>query len=161
MTNKTQLRALTTLRSLELTHDMETKHLKKLATIAREKDFDANQVIYETGNLGKALYLILDGEIIIETEVPGHGRVVMNRLGPGQFFGWSSLFPLERKMAWTTATRPTRVLAFDASQLHTAFEVDHNFEYAIVRCAGKDMADRIRASRQQLNDMIVNPHLTY
>ena len=161
MTNKLELRALTTLRSLELTQDMETKHLKKLAGLARETSFETNQVIYEKGSLGRALYLILEGEIVIETEVPGHGRVVMNRLGPGQFFGWSSLFPLERKMAWTTATRPTRALAFNAGQLHNAFEMDHNFEYAIVRCAGKDMADRIRASRQQLNDMIINPHLTY
>ncbi|MCB0192606.1 MAG: Crp/Fnr family transcriptional regulator [Anaerolineae bacterium] len=157
MTNKNELRALTTLRSLELTRDMETKHLKKLAALAHENTFERGEVIYAKGSLGRALYLILDGEIVIETDVPSHGRVVMNRLGPGQFFGWSSLFPPERKMAYTTATKPTRVLAINAAQLRAAFETDHNLEFAIVRCAGKDMADRIRASRQQLNDMISSP----
>lgn len=64
-------------------------------------------------------------------------------------------------MAYTTATRLTRVFAFDASQLRIVFETDHNLEFAVVRCAGKDMADRIRASRQQLNDMISNPRPMY
>ena len=161
MTDKTELRVLTTLRSLELTRDMETKHLKKLALLAREVTFQEGETIYAKGNLGQALYLILDGEIVIETDVPNYGRVVMNRLGAGQFFGWSSLFPPEQKMAYTTATKPTRVFAFNASQLGAAFETNHNLEYAIVRCAGKDMADRIRTSRQQLNDMISNPDPLY
>lgn len=158
MSDKKELRALTTLRSLELTRDLETKHLKKLAALAKEVTFESGETIYAKGSLGKALYLILEGEIVIETDVPNYGRIVMNRLGPGQFFGWSSLFPPERKMAYTTATQPTRVYAFDARQLNVVFGTDHNLEFAIVRCAGKDMADRIRTSRQQLNDMLSSPN---
>jgi CRP-like cAMP-binding protein len=154
MTSKTELKALTMLRSAELTHDMETKHLTEMAAIATEVKFEENEIIYRKGSRGQALYLIEEGEIVIETDVPGQGQIVMNRLGPGQFFGWSSLFPSERKMAWTRATKPTWVIAFNANRLQAACRADHELEYAIVRRAGRDMANRIRATRQQLIDML-------
>lgn len=154
MTTKTEARALSALRAAPLTHDMETKYLTEIAALADEVSFTEGEVIYEKGATGRALYLLLEGEVVIEADAPGQGRCVMNRLGPGQFFGWSSLFPPERKMGWTRATKPTRALAFDARRLRAAWRADHGLEYAIIRCAGKDMTDRIRAARQQLVDML-------
>jgi CRP-like cAMP-binding protein len=150
MTSKMELKALTLLRSALLTADMETKHLKKLASLAREKSFPAGAILDQKGELGQDLYLIEEGEIVIEAEVVGQGYVPVNRLGPGEFFGWSSLFPPERKMGQTRAVKPTRVLTFLAKSLRAAMQVDHNLEYSIVRRAGKAMIDRIKVSRQQL-----------
>ena len=115
------------------------------------------EIIYCRGDMGKAVYLIEEGQVVIETDVPGQGPVTLNILGPGQFFGWSSLFPPERKMASTRALKPTRAIALNASQLRAACQVDHNLEYAIVRRAGRDMVDRIKATRQQLADMLALP----
>jgi CRP-like cAMP-binding protein len=154
MTTKIELKALTMLRSAELTHDMETKHLAAMASIAVEIGFTQDQIIYEKGSRGQALYLIETGEVVIETDVPDQGRIIMNRLRPGQFFGWSSLFPLERKMGWTRAVKPTRVIAFSADRLRSLWRADHELEYAIVRRAGRDMANRIKATRQQLADVL-------
>jgi CRP-like cAMP-binding protein len=154
MTSKTELKALTLLRSAELTHDLDTKHLTALAAMASEVEFAKNDIIYEKGSVGRALYLIEDGEVVIETEVPGQGNVVMNTLGPGQFFGWSSLFPPERKMAWTRAVKPTHVIAFNANQMWAAWRTDHSLEYAMIRRAGRDMANRIKATRHQLTKML-------
>jgi len=39
--------------------------------------------------------------------------------------------------------------------LRTAWQTDHELEYAIVRRAGEDMAARIKATRQQLAEMVV------
>lgn len=154
MTSKTELKALTLLRSTELTSDMETKHLRKLAAMATEVEFAEGEIIYSRGDLGKALYLIQDGEVIIETDIPGQGQVTLNVLGPGQFFGWSSLFPPERKMFCTRVIKPTQAIAINANQLRAAWQTDHDLEYAIVRRAGRDMARRIKATRQQLVDVV-------
>lgn len=154
MATKTELKALTLLRSTELTSDMETKHLRRLAAMATQVEFAEGEIIYSRGDMGQALYLIQDGEVIIETDIPGQGPVTLNVLGPGQFFGWSSLFPSERKMFCTRAMKPTRAIAIDASQLRAAWQTDHDLEYAIVRRAGKDMATRIKATRQQLAKVV-------
>ncbi|HMQ53083.1 MAG TPA: cyclic nucleotide-binding domain-containing protein [Anaerolineae bacterium] len=151
MASQTELKALTMLRSIQLTHDMETRHLRKLASMAQEVQFEKDELIYRRGDRGRAVYLIQEGEVVIEMIAAGHGRIVLNTLQAGQFFGWSSLFPFERKMAWTRATKPTQALAFDAGQLLQACRTDHGFEYALTRRAGRDLTERITAARRQLS----------
>lgn len=154
MTSKLELKVLTLLRSVELTREMDTDQLKKLASIAREVEFEAGKLIYRRGDAGQAVYLLEEGEVVIEMDVPGHGLMVMNTLGPGDFFGWSSLFPSERKMAYTRASKPSRAIAFDADLLRDICKSDHDFEYAVVRRAAESTANRIKANRQQLIDMV-------
>lgn len=150
MTHRVELKALALLRSVELTRDMETKYLKKLASMASEVEFSEGEVIYQKGDMGRAVYLIEEGQVVVEMVVPGQGQISINTFGPGQFFGWSSLFPSERKMAWTRTTKPTRAIAINANRLRAACQFDHNLEYAIVRRAARAMVDRILANRRQL-----------
>jgi CRP/FNR family cyclic AMP-dependent transcriptional regulator len=157
MTYRVELKALALLQSAELTRDMEIKHLKKLASMASEVAFSAGEVIYQKGDRGRAVYLIEAGEVIVEMATPGQGRMTLNTFGPGQFFGWSSLFPSERKMAWTRAVEPTRAIAINATRLKAACQFDHNLEYAIVRRASRAMADRVLAVRRQ---MTIGPIIT-
>jgi CRP-like cAMP-binding protein len=135
---------------------MKTEQLKKLAAVATEVEFAKDEIIYRRGNLGDAVYLIQSGEVVIETDAPNQERVTLNVLRPGQFFGWSSLFPPERKLFLTRATKPTRAIAFDSSRLRQMWKTDHELEYALIRRAGQSMADRIKAIRQQLADLF-NP----
>jgi CRP-like cAMP-binding protein len=153
MTTQFELKVLTLLRSVDLMKDMPTEHLKKLATIARDVEFKADKLIYKRGDKGQAIYLIEDGEVVIEVDVAGVGLVVMNTLGPGDFFGWSSLFPAERKMAWTRATKQTKTIAFEAERLLAVGRADHEFEYALVRRAARSTANRLKANRKILADL--------
>jgi CRP-like cAMP-binding protein len=132
---------------------MESKHLHKLAAMAREVTFEADEMIYRRGDQGDAVFLVETGQVVIDMETPTGERATMHTAGPGQFFGWSSIFPRERKMAWTRAAEPTRAIAFDAAQLREAMQADHELEYALVRRASRVTANRIQASRQQLADL--------
>ena len=156
---KIEFKALRMFRSVELMRNMETEHLHKLASLAREVRFLEGEIIYCRGNIGKAIYLIEEGQVTKETDVPGQGSVTLNTLGPGQFFGWSSLFPSERKMFLTRAVKPTRAIAIDTNRLRAAWQRDYYLEYAIIRRAGKDIVNRIKAARQQLADMLASPIL--
>jgi hypothetical protein len=62
MTSQVELKALTSLRSAPLTADMDSRHLKKLASLAREKTFPTGAILDRKGELGNALYLIEAGE---------------------------------------------------------------------------------------------------
>ena len=54
------------------------------------------------------------GRVAIEIAVPGRGRVIILTVGPGEVFGWSSLFHQRPKTASARTIEPTRALALDA-----------------------------------------------
>jgi CRP-like cAMP-binding protein len=156
MTSRTELEALTVLRSLALTHNLETKHLRKLASLASKVEFSEGEIVYRDGDIGEAVYVIEEGEVVIEMNAPGQGYVVVLTVGPGELFGWSSLFPAERKMARARVISPTRAIAINASRLQAAWRTDHELETAIIRCAARVMADRIKATRRQLVEALTS-----
>ena len=84
------LRILSLLRSAEITKDMETEHLRKMVATAREAEIPANKVIYRRGDAGQAIYLVEEGEVIIEMDVPNEGLLRMTTVKPLEFFGWSA-----------------------------------------------------------------------
>lgn len=150
MTSQTELRILTALRSMEALHDMESDHLKKLASIAYEKEFAEDDIIYKEGDIGHAIYLIQEGEVVIDMEVPEHGRAVVLTVGPGQLFGWSSLFPPRRKAARAVVSKPTRAIILEANHMRRLFQADHQLEFAVTRRVTEVVADRVKMTRLQL-----------
>lgn len=156
MTQQTEFKTLAILRNMDLTRDMETKHLKKIAAVATEVEFAQDEIIYSAGEIGKAVYIIRSGEVAIEMEVPGQGQVNILTVGPGELFGWSSLFPSERKNARARAIKPTQAIAIDAEQLRAAWQTDHTLEHAIIQRTAKVMVDRIKGTRQRLLEALAS-----
>ena len=94
-----QLRIVTALRSIELFHDLDTPHLHKLAAIATETEFPDGEIIYREGETGEAIYLVQAGKVVIEMAAAADNMITLFTIGPGQLFGWSSLFTARRKQA--------------------------------------------------------------
>jgi CRP-like cAMP-binding protein len=151
-----ELKALTVLRSTDLFGKFDTVHLKKLASIATETTFDWDEVIYEAGEVGKAIYLIQEGMVVIEMDVADYGSVTLYRVGPGEIFGWSSLFPKRRKKARARALESTRALVLNATRLRDLFRADHGLEDACMNCLTNVIADRLYTTRQQLSEALMH-----
>ncbi len=150
------LRILTLLRSSALMEGVDTKHLKKMVAAATEVKIAADTVIYRRGDAGQAIYLVEEGTVNIEMEPPeaGEERMTLITIKPGQFFGWSALFPSERKQAWTHTVTPLKAIAFDAAKLRAASKADPQFEYVLMRRAIKSTSYRMEAIRQHLRNMV-------
>jgi CRP-like cAMP-binding protein len=125
-------------------------HIHKLASISAERQFEEGTIIYQPGEVGKAIYLILEGEVAVEMEVVDYGPVTLFTLGTGQLFGWSSLFPTRRKQARARVVQPTHVIAINASQLRALFRADHEMERAVMDCMTHVVVDRVRGARLEL-----------
>ncbi len=154
MTTKDELRVLTVLRHAPFTQGMDSKHIKKLATIAAEVKFVPDEVIFREGDEGRAIYLIEEGEILVESQVAGRGQITMLALGPGELLGWSSLFPPRRKTSSARAVKPTYAIAIDTDLLQELFHTDHELEHAIIRRIADVIANRLKATRQYLVDSL-------
>ncbi len=154
MTQQTEFRTLQLLRTNLMTRDMKTEHLKRMATAASEVEFVTDEIIYNPGEVGRAVYIVTTGEVVIEMDAAGQGLVNVLTIGPGELFGWSSLFPTERKNARARATRPTKAIALDAEILRNEWQKDHTLEHAIIQRTAQIMVERIKLTRQRLVDAL-------
>lgn len=154
----TELKIVTVFRSMEAFCNLDPLHLHKLAAIATEVQFEEGAIIYQAGEVGQAIYLILEGEVAVEMEVVDYGPVTLFTLGPGQLFGWSSLFPTRRKQARARVVQPTQVIAINASALRDMLRADHEMERAIMNCMTEVVVDRVRGARLELAKLMAAEH---
>ena len=117
MTSQTILKVLRVFRSASLTRNLNTDVLHKLAAMSSELAFKEDQIIYRAGDIGESIYIVESGQVVIERDVPDHAPVTIHTLGPGQSFGWSSIYPHERWSATARAAKPTRVIAIKADRI--------------------------------------------
>lgn len=88
--------------------------------MSNELKFEEDQIIYRAGDVGEAIFIVGSGQVIIERDVPDHPPVTIHTLGPGQSFGWSSIYPHERWSATARAAKPTYVIAIKADYIRKA-----------------------------------------
>jgi CRP/FNR family cyclic AMP-dependent transcriptional regulator len=144
-----ELKILTEIRSMELFNDLDPAHLHKLVSIATEANFSPGEIIYEEGEVGRAIYLVQEGEVTIEM-VLSDRMVTLFTVGAGHLFGWSSLFAERRKQARARVTEPTRAITIDAAQLRDLFRSDHQLERVIMHRMTQVIAERVYSARLQL-----------
>ena len=150
MSTRAEFDIVTALRSMEFFHDMDPKHLRKLAAIANEVTFVRGDLVYQEGDLDKGMYLVQEGEVMIEMKSPDQGYAPVLTIGNGQLFGWSSLFPGQRKRARARVLKDTRAFLIDGERLNYLFEVDHELENVVMRQMIKLVGERVYATRQRL-----------
>ncbi len=149
-----ELRIITELRSVAPFNHLETLHLHKLVSVSTEVEFEEGELLYRTGEVGQAIYVIQKGEVAVEMEMADYGWVTLFTLGPGQILGWSSLFPTRRKQARARVVRPMKAILIDAYKLQNLFRGDHELERAIMDCMTEVVVDRVRGARLELAKLI-------
>ncbi len=120
-----------TLEELAFTQDLDPDQLSRIAEIVTPVEWGAGQTVFREGDLDPSLYIVESGGVAIEVTVPGRGRVIILTVGPGEVFGWSSMFQQRPKTASARASSPTRALALDADRLRELCDTDPKLGYVL------------------------------
>jgi CRP/FNR family transcriptional regulator, cyclic AMP receptor protein len=142
-----------TLKDLAFTEGLDSGQLDQIAAIARPVEWASGETVFREGDCDSVLYVVEAGRVAIEVTVPARGRVIILTVGPGEVFGWSSLFHQRPKSAAARATEPTRAVALDAAQLRELCDADPRLGYVLTRRILEVVAERLKATRMQLLDI--------
>ncbi|RMI03579.1 MAG: cyclic nucleotide-binding domain-containing protein [Calditrichaeota bacterium] len=123
------------------------QRLVKFATTVR---FTPGQKIFTVGENADAFYLICQGLVAVEVEIPNYGKVALQKIRDGEILGWSWLFPPHRWHFDARALEETEAVVLDARTLRTHIEVDHELGYHLVKRIARVMEERLRAAREKL-----------
>jgi CRP/FNR family transcriptional regulator len=127
-------------------HSLNQKHLTHLAQCMKLERFEPGQVIIAQGDVGQALYIIQSGSVEVRRERPGAEPVVLNTLGPGQFFGEMALLDDYPRSATIIAREPTECLTL--WKHHFLVELEGHPEIAVPMLF--EVSRRLRGALQQL-----------
>jgi CRP/FNR family transcriptional regulator, cyclic AMP receptor protein len=129
------------------------RYLALLAEVAMFKEFATNEIIFREGDPANRFYLILDGEVAIESAQRDGPSVVLQTVGRDDVLGWSWLFPPYYWHFDARATEPTKAIFFYGTWLRENCERDRDFGYEMMKRMSAVMIERLQATRRKLAEI--------
>ena len=129
---------------------LNQRKLQLLAEAAMEKQFAPGEWIFRQGDPANRFYLVLEGKVLIESEVKNRGVIPIRTLGPGDDLGWGWLFPPYYMHFTACAVEPTKAIFFYATHLREKCEENHEFGYQLMRRIADVVVQNLNATQQRL-----------
>jgi CRP-like cAMP-binding protein len=128
------------------------EHISRLASMASQGRFAADELIFQEGDHSSLFYLLVEGNVALEVVTPGRPVRVSTLFG-GDVLGWSSIVDGGSKEFQARALESVAAIGFDGARLRHACEGDYAFGFAFMRAVLKVMANRVHDTRQQLQEV--------
>lgn len=129
---------------------LDTHQLELLTESALEMKFEPGQSIFQEGSPANRFYLILEGKVVLESEVQDRGLVAIQTLGPGDDLGWSWLFAPFYLHFSARALEATKTIFFYGTRLREQCEQDHELGYQLMKRIAEVATQCLRATQQRL-----------
>jgi CRP-like cAMP-binding protein len=140
-----------TLRKVSLFEGLLPLHLKRIGALCQEVEFNPTEAVFNHGDPGDGLYLILEGAVRISRRVSGIGEEALAVLKPGQYFGEMSIVDDEMpRSADAIAHEKSRLLKLPKDDLRDLMFVDRELAYELLWRFVRTLSARLRDSNDKL-----------
>jgi CRP-like cAMP-binding protein len=129
------------------------EHRDTVAGCAKNCVFQPGERIMREGDPADSFYVIREGAVAIETEVPGRGAVVMQTLHDGELLGWSWLVPPYRTAFDARSLGTTHAIALDGACLRGKCDADPALGYDLMKLISTVFVERLKDTRLRLLDI--------
>lgn len=127
--------------------------LDLLVREAMPVEFKAGELIFSEGGLANRLYLILAGQVILQSPSDmEHEPMLIETIGAGHMLGWSWLFPPYYWHFDARAVTPVKAIFFYGTRLREQCETNHELGYELMKRVTGVVIDRLQATRRRLSE---------
>ena len=135
------------LKTMPFFDELSNRQLKSVSDMMFERTYETDESIFEEGQPGAALFLILDGKVAIEIyrETSTTRLAVLER---GAFFGEMALLDETPRSANARALERTRTLALYRNDLNGLVQRDAKTACQIYRSLAGMIGDRLRSTNE-------------
>ena len=131
------------LRTLSLFSDLTLAEIAIVDNLLHERDYLAGEVIFDEGEVGQTIYILLAGEVTICRQgLPDDGQLA--RLGPGEFFGELGLLDDSVRTAQALAATNCRLLVLFRDDFNGLMDSHLRIAYKIGRQLLRHLGQRLR-----------------
>lgn len=97
------------------------------------KEVLEGQVVFQEGDPGDGLYVVLEGEVQVSCLLGPNDRRVLSRFGVGEFVGEIAVMDAQPRSATVTATQPSKLVFLPSQAVLTALEHSPAFAVNLLR----------------------------
>lgn len=141
------------LKSHPFTRGLSDAQVEQLVPYARPMPFPEGAVIFREGGEADALYLILNGRVVLEQHMSGKGDVQLENLAAGDLLGLSWLFPGGQWALNARAVEATTTIALEAKGVHARMDGDATLGFALAKHVIQQLYQRLERVRLQRLDV--------
>lgn len=130
--------------------DLNTNELKTIKRILHHREYKKNEVIFNQGDIGLGMYIIVHGTVDIVCEPSRHK---LTELHDGDFFGELSLLDESPRSATAIATSPTELLCFFKPDLLDLIERNPKLGGKILFKLAWTIGERLKKTNEQIKEL--------
>lgn len=132
------------LKNVVLFKDLTWRDLVMVDSLMHERSYIADEVIFDEGEEGQGLFLVLSGRVKIT--LPADVNNVLIEIGPGAFFGEVALLDQSVRTAQARAIEDTQIVALFRAEFYSLLETHSHIASRISFQLAKVLAARLRQS---------------
>jgi CRP/FNR family transcriptional regulator, cyclic AMP receptor protein len=141
------------LKNVVLFKDLSMRELAMVNSMMHERRYIADEVIFDEGEEGQGLFLVLSGRVKIT--LPANVDQVLIELGPGAFFGEVALLDSSIRTAQARAIEDSQIVALFRTEFYSLLDTHSAIASRISFQLAKVLAARLR---QAVLSTTVHPH---
>ncbi len=132
------------LKNVVLFKDLSMRELVMLNSLMHERNYLADEVIFDEGEEGQGLFLVLSGRVKIV--LPASANTLLLELGPGAFFGEVALLDQSLRTAQARAIEDTQIVVLFRAEFYSLLETHSAIASRISFQLARVLAARLRQS---------------
>jgi CRP/FNR family cyclic AMP-dependent transcriptional regulator len=132
------------IKSVDLFSKIPGEDLTQVAGIALEVNFERDELIFQEGEMGDSLYLIVDGSVMVHRQ----GKEI-TRLSEKEAFGEMAILDNEPRSASVTAVTDVSCLKIERQDFYELMSEKVEIAYGIIRV----LTGRLREANHKLSTL--------
>lgn len=144
------------LSKVELFAGLKPQALHLIAQVATEEAHAPQTKLFEHGQIGDRLYLILEGKVRIGRSVAGMGEEALAVLGPGDLFGEMALLDDSPRSADATVHERCRLLTITKAAFDDLLFVHKDLAYEVLWNMVRLLLGRLRNTNDKLTFLSIS-----
>jgi CRP/FNR family cyclic AMP-dependent transcriptional regulator len=132
------------LKNVVLFKDLSIRDLAMVDSMMHERQYLADEIIFDEGEEGQGLFLVLSGRVKIV--LPSNAPSFLLELGPGAFFGEVALLDQSLRTAQARAVEDTQIVVLFRAEFYSLLETHSAIASRISFQLARVLAARLRQS---------------
>ncbi len=132
---------------------LQDQALERIISMLVRKEFPAGSTVFREGDTGRSMYIIEAGEIVMCRTGDSGLQVRLFRLGPGDFFGETTLIEMQPRPYTAFVAGPSTAFELTNMDLYKLYQADMKSYVLVLQNINRELCRRLRKADCRITEI--------